>query len=279
MVFASAAHASMLPNLPTMYIAAMVGAAAIYAACHGPETIGRCAAVLAPFTAAGLLLIYAPLPFMGHFGNLLPITPPPLHAWFVPQVMAGAGLARGFIPLLVLGPFTRRPQRVGPMVVANGLAWLLITMALVLAPVIFDVPLAQTFFMPFRETVGILSWRWLPIRNLVPITLLTWFTVAFTVFSTYLWMGSWVLARLFGIPHPWFAVVAGLGVTIISGLNVADPTLRTLVTAFNLAAMVLVVGVPTVMCLRSGRGTPAAGDRSPKGGGGKWRAGVPQRAR
>ncbi len=251
-VFTSAAHAVVLPRLPHAYAAVMVGLTGVYAAACGPEAIGRCVSVLAPTMLLSLAAVFLPLTFESHPGLLLPVQMPTRQQWLSPPILAGAGLVRGFLPLLVLGSFTRRPLATGRAVLATTLAWLLVAAAVVLPVAIFDAPLDRQMSLPFMSAEETLYWRWLPIRNLAPVTLLLWYTVSFITFATYLWMGTWLLRRLFpALPAQWTTVVLGIGGVMAGSLDVAKPSVHTALVFWNLAVVVLGVVVPTALCVLS----------------------------
>jgi hypothetical protein len=263
-VFVSTAHAVMLPRLPHAYGAVMVGLTGVYAAACGPEAIGRCVSVLAPAMLVGLAAVFLPLPLESHLGFLLPVQVPTRTEWLSPPVLAGAGLVRGFLPLLVLGPFTRQPVATGRAVLLNTLAWLLVAAAVVLPVAIFDAPLDHQMSLPFLSAEETLYWRWLPIRNLAPVTLLLWYMVSFITFATYLWMGTWLVRRLFpALPDQWTTVVLGIGGVAAGSLDVAKPSVHTALVFWNLAVVVLGVLVPAALCLLS-RGKQAGDMRAPR---------------
>ena len=262
LVFGPAAQQSLLPRLPVAFVAVMVAGVGTYAARSGPETVGRCAEALAPFLAVGLLAIYIPLTVL-HLrpGRLLPLQLPSWSAWLSPQVAGATGTIRGFLPLLVMGPFLARRVPTGRFALASGLAWLLIIGSLVLPVTLFGGPLVRQFSFPMLAAESTMGWNWLPIRSLVELTLLVWYGVTFLVFSTYLWMAGWLVRRLIPVlPRRGPIEVLGLGAGILASVHFSELTFQIMFEVWNIAVVVLGVLVPTgILLLVSRRSARLAG--------------------
>lgn len=260
LVYTGAAHAAMLPHLPRAYVAILVAAVGTYAARSGPETIARCAGVLAPLLLGGLAAIYLPLLLEAHFGVLLPLRPLAWRQWLSPPVLGASGTIRGFLPLLVLGPLTTPSITKGPLLGANALAWVLVVAAVMLPVTIFDAPLAREMSLPLLAAEGTMAWHWLPLRNLVPLVMLVWYVITFVVFATYLWMGAWLLERLLPfLPRRGPALAFGVAAAVGGSFDLEEPTVRAVFITWNVAVVVLGVLMPTALCLAR------------KGGGGRGR--------
>lgn len=257
LVFTGVAHLVLLPYLPRAYVAVPAAAVGTYVAYAGSEAVARAAEVLAPFLAVGLFVIFAGPFFNAHLQRLLPLSGLSPAQWLSPPVLATLGTIRGFLPLLVLGPFCSTRPRARDLGLAATAAWSLITVSVVLPVAIFAAPLAGRLRYPFLAAEGTVGWSWLPLRNIVSLTLLVWYGVVFIVFATYLWLGSWLLQRLF--PRlPWAPLVVILGAASAAGasLPLTVSAVRGMFITWNLGVVALGLLVPTVLWFRRAHAAP-----------------------
>lgn len=254
LVFAPVAHADLLPRLPLALVSLMIAFVGMYAAYSGVEPIARIAEVLAPLFLVGLAAIYAPLAFLGRFGHLLPLRPPAWSAWLSPVALSAAGTVRGFVPLLILGPLTAEPPTGGRLALATTLAWLLVIASIFLPLALFGARLTPQFRYPFLAAVSALSWHWLPVRNLVSLTLFTWYGIVLLVFSTNLWMATWLLGQLApALSRTVLTVAFTLAVALAASLPRPEATLRSIFMSWDIGDVVLGVLVPTGIWLLARR--------------------------
>lgn len=248
LVFAPLARLDLLPRLPLAFICVMVAAVGGYAAYSGIEPVARIAEVLASLFAIGLAGIYLPLLFHGHIGHIVPLRLPPGSKWFSVPVLGAAGTIRGFIPLLFLGPVVTRPPTGGRFSIAIILAWLLVVASILIPPVLFGPHLASQLRYPFLAATSTSSWRWLPVRNLVSLTLFTWYGIALLVFATNLWMATWLLGCMLPVPcrRIWVVVFAA-GAGIAASIPRSDGSLRPFFDALDIADLVFGVVAPTII--------------------------------
>jgi hypothetical protein len=257
LVFAQVSTATQLTRLPGAWPAVLTGAVGALAAYRGPVVGARTAEVLAPLMAAGLLVVYLSPAGSVHLGRLLPLAAPPPDRLLRPDVLAAAGTIRGFLALLVLGPFCRpRPEPLRLCAACAG-AGALVAASLGLPVALFGEAFTARLRYPFLTAVGTVAWQWLPVHHLVVLTMLVWHAVILVVFAAYLWMGAWLLHRLW--PRlPWPAALVGLAAAeaLAGAQSPPSPLVHGLLDVWNDAVVVLGVLVPTLLWLAARRRPP-----------------------
>lgn len=261
-IFCLASTATELTHLPPAYPAVLTAAIGLLAAYYGPEVVARTGEIVAPLVGVGLLAIFVPLAMTARMGRLLPIGVPHWDRQASADTLAAAGTMRGFLPLLVLGPFCRPLARRGALCAATAAAGGLIAASIALPVALFGDRFTARLRYPFLAATGTLTWDWLPVNNLLVLTMLVWHAIALVVFSAYLWLGAWLLRRLWtGLP--WVAAVIGLGAIECAGAAAQVPSdLRyAFIDLWNEAVVVLGVLIPTLLWLLARRRAPAAAQR------------------
>jgi hypothetical protein len=256
--FASVSGSRALRYLPLAYPAFMVAGTGAFAAYFGAEVVARCAEALAPFAGLGLAFVYASPLSNAQLGYLLPLGGVPWERLASPHALATLGTVRGFLPLLLLGPFCRPAPRTGRLFAATAAAGALVTASLALPVAVFGAPLTAQLHDPFVSAAGTVGWSWLPTERIVELTLLVWQAIAFVVFATYLWLAAWLLRRL--APRlPWAPLVALLGAAggAAAAVHLPSPVLEAVIDAWNGSVVLLGVLVPTVLWWRSARRSAA----------------------
>jgi hypothetical protein len=253
-VFASVSGSHELPYLPLAYPALMVAGVGAFAAYFGVEVVARCAEALAPFLAVGLAFVFLSPLYNADFGRLLPLaglSGEPLPSW---AALAALGPLQGFLPVLLVGPFCRPRPRAGWVVSATVAAGVLLAGSLALPVAIFGPAFAARLHYPFLSAAGTVGWAWLPTERILELTLLLWQAVAFLVFAAYLCLGAWLLRRLLpAVGWTTLLLLASGGETLAGAAALAAPWREVLLAAWNQAALLLGLAVPSVLCWLAAR--------------------------
>jgi spore germination protein KB len=259
-IWASVDAATELTHLPLAYPAVMTAGLGVLAVHYGPEVVARVAEVLAPFIGAGLAAIFLSAFADAHPGRLLPLGDVPWSRFLSPDLLAAGGTIRGFLVLLVLGPFCRPRPRAGPLCAVAAGAGTLVAASLALPVLLFGAGFTAELRYPFLTAVGTITWQWLPVHHLVVVTMMVWHAIALVVFAAYLWLGAWLLRRLW--PRlPWLVAVLGLAAVDVTAA--AWPTPGDLahagISLWNDAVVLLGVVTPTLLWLRARQHPPVLG--------------------
>lgn len=244
-------HTTLNADMSGWVPAAVMTILCTYLAFFGPEVIARVATALLLAVVPGMALI-ATVPWLNSVpGRLWPLWTVPWGNLFRHASTASAlGVCRGFLPLLVLAPVVQGEGFWRRTATAQVVASLLIMIAFALPVAVLGPRFAVQFRFPFLESMGTISWSWLPIQRIGHLTVLFWQIITFIATAVYLWLGAAIGGWLF-LRGRWRPLIPVLGMVtlLMSGPLVGPPLQKTVMTAWNWGVVALGMAVPLALAL------------------------------